>query len=94
MVAKTVRVEGRVQGVGFRYSALSQAEHLGLSGWVRNEADGSVTAFVQGDPGLVEDFCRWMERGPPGARVSRCRIAPAEPDPAHQGFGIGFGGSA
>lgn len=60
---------GQVQGVGFRYSARSKAEKLGVGGFARNLPDGSVELEVEGDPGAVDDFLAWSRRGPIGARV-------------------------
>ncbi len=48
--------EGRVQGVGFRYTAKSVAQKLGLSGWVRNLRDGRVELIVKGDKDKIERF--------------------------------------
>ena len=67
----TARVVGRVQGVGFRYSAVNQARHLGLRGWVRNEADGSVTVVCEGPRKAVDAYHQWLKRGPSSARVER-----------------------
>ena len=60
------RFTGRVQGVGFRYFATCAARRLGLTGWVANNWDGSVTLEAQGDPGqlerlvpMIEQTCRW-----------------------------------
>lgn len=54
MVRKQIRFRGKVQGVGFRYHAKNAASSLGLTGWVRNESDGSVYMEVQGEDVLVE----------------------------------------
>ncbi|MFJ4160999.1 acylphosphatase [Microbacterium testaceum] len=62
-------VSGRVQGVGFRYSLRAEAERLGVGGWVRNRRDGSVEAFLAGDPDAVETVIAWAHDGPGGARV-------------------------
>ena len=51
-VRRRYSIEGQVQGVGFRYRARYAAQSLGLTGWVENEDDGSVTLEVQGDPAL------------------------------------------
>ncbi len=63
-------VTGRVQGVGFRVATRRKAQALGLSGWVRNCADGSVEGLVAGPSfeslGALRD---WLRRGPPGAKV-------------------------
>ena len=48
MIRRQYRVHGRVQGVGFRYTVTQAANALGLTGWVRNERDGSVTTELQG----------------------------------------------
>jgi len=69
-----VVVSGRVQGVGFRAATRSRAEARGISGWVRNRADGSVEAAFEGDPEAVEalvDFCR---AGPRLAQVERVEV--------------------
>jgi acylphosphatase len=83
-----VRVSGLVQGVGFRYSALAAARGFGVDGWVRNEADGSVRAMVQGDAAAVDLMVDWLRRGPPGAWVRSCEPASVPPDPLLRGFRI------
>lgn len=62
-------VSGRVQGVGFRYTMQAEAQRLGVDGWVRNRLDGSVEAFLAGDPDAVEGVIAWAHDGPAGARV-------------------------
>lgn len=69
-----VRVEGHVQGVGFRAFVEMRANDLGLSGWVRNRRDGSVEAVLQGSPEAVEDMLARCRKGPPAARVDRVEI--------------------
>jgi acylphosphatase len=54
MVRKQLQFYGRVQGVGFRYHATHAARGLGLTGWVRNEYDGSVMMEVQGPEELID----------------------------------------
>lgn len=63
------RISGRVQGVGFRYSARREALRLGLTGWVRNAEDGSVEIEAEGDEDGLAAFKAWLQAGPPGARV-------------------------
>lgn len=66
----TARVVGRVQGVGFRWWALRQAESLGLVGWVMNADDErSVEIVAEGDDAALTELARRLEMGPPGARV-------------------------
>ncbi len=72
--AVQLSVHGRVQGVGFRYSALNAALKLGVSGWVRNEYNGTVTALCEGDASSVDAFARWCRKGPPSAHVTDVEI--------------------
>jgi acylphosphatase len=65
-----VRITGRVQGVGFRAAAVRQAHLLGVTGWVRNNADGSVQTLLQGPHDQVDRMLSWLLVGPPGARVA------------------------
>ena len=66
-----VQVQGRVQGVGFRFSALREAQRLSLNGWVRNTSDGDVEAWVEGPPDKLTAFCVWLHKGPPFSRVDK-----------------------
>ena len=66
-----VSIQGRVQGVGFRYSTWSQALVLGLTGWVRNLPDGGVEAEFEGPRDALEVMLAWCEEGPRLAAVSR-----------------------
>ena len=61
---------GRVQGVFFRASTMEQAQQLGLLGWVKNSADGSVEILVEGRRHAIEDLLKWCQSGPPLAKVS------------------------
>ena len=64
-----VFVSGRVQGVSFRDATRSQAEQLGLSGWVRNTQDGQVEAVFEGEPDTVRQMVEWCKSGPSSADV-------------------------
>lgn len=66
-----LRIHGRVQGVFFRESMRVQADSLGISGWVRNRADGTVEAVIQGEPRSIEKMFTWTRRGPERAQVAR-----------------------
>ncbi len=74
----TLRIRGKVQGVFFRESTRIEATRLGLTGWVRNRADGSVEAVAEGAAAALEEFIRWCHRGPPAARVTDVQHARAE----------------
>jgi acylphosphatase len=65
------RIEGVVQGVGFRYSVLQQARRLELAGYVRNLWDGTVEVVAEGHLQGLQQLERWLRRGPPGAVVRR-----------------------
>jgi len=69
--ALLVRIHGRVQGVSFRVWTRMEAEKLGLTGWVRNEDDGTVTALIAGPDAAVSAMLKQFWRGPPGASVFR-----------------------
>lgn len=69
-------VLGRVQGVGFRYFVREAGESLGLSGFVRNDWDGTVTGCAEGEPALLEALRRELERGNTLSRVSRVDWSP------------------
>ncbi|MBN1195976.1 MAG: acylphosphatase [Candidatus Aminicenantes bacterium] len=69
METRRYTVTGRVQGVGFRFSARQTAWKLGIRGWVRNNPDGSVTIMAKADPGQLQVFESFLQRGPYGARV-------------------------
>jgi acylphosphatase len=68
-MATHLHIIGLVQGVGYRASFEARARVLLLSGWVRNRADGSVEAVVQGAPEAVEQIVAWSKRGPSAAHV-------------------------
>lgn len=78
IVARVLRIHGRVQGVWYRASAQQEAVRLGLRGWVRNRADGSVEALAAGPEAVVAAFIAWARRGPPKAHVERIDISAAE----------------
>lgn len=65
-----IRVKGRVQGVFYRQSTVEMAQGLGLCGWVRNLADGSVEALFEGEWPAVEKAIAWCRQGPPRASVT------------------------
>ena len=78
MIRRRVVVHGGVQGVGFRYSARLEADRIGVAGWVRNRADGTVEAEIEGDDASVQAMVDWMSRGPRGALVSAVDLEDVE----------------
>jgi acylphosphatase len=74
MITRRLRICGRVQGVGYRDALRYEAERRGITGWVRNRADGSVEALLQGPSEHVEALIAWARRGPSAARVDELRI--------------------
>ena len=83
---RTIRlcIRGRVQGVGFRDAMSREAERLGLTGWVRNRADGDVEAVAQGGAAALEALLAWARRGPPAARVEHVECGPPAPEHARR----------
>jgi acylphosphatase len=86
--ASLAKVFGRVQRVGYRRHVLDSAQELGLSGYVRNEKDGSVTVFVQGDDAAVEKFIEKLKTPPQPAHVKSLEVKDARPRPALKYFMI------
>lgn len=82
-----VIVDGRVQGVGYRYSLHGVADRAHVSGWVRNRTDGSVEAVLEGSDAAVDEVLVWMVGGPPGARVDRSTVSEVDPTGA-SGFEV------
>jgi acylphosphatase len=73
MPVRRYLIEGRVQGVGFRYFTRKSARVLGILGYVRNLADGSVEALGEGDTQSLEQWEASLRQGPPGSRVDSVR---------------------
>jgi len=88
------RVSGRVQRSGYRRFVLEIAQEVGVSGYVRNELDGSVTVFVQGEEGLVEKFLERVRETPLPTAVKGFEVEAAEPNPEVRFFKIEFGSLA
>ena len=79
-IARHVRVTGQVQGVFFRAWAQGHARELGVSGWIRNCADGTVEAHVEGDESAVTRMIDRMRSGPSNARVEDVTFEDVEPE--------------
>lgn len=88
MKAVLARVHGTVQGVYYRASAREEGRRLGLAGWVRNRADGSVELHLQGEPAAVDAMLGWCRVGPPAAVVGWVDVGDAQPDPSLTTFEV------
>src|SRR4030095_5317046 len=79
---------GRVQGVGYRYFVVTEAEDLGLEGWVRNLPDGRVELVAQGPKGRVENLLERCRKGPDLARGGAVAVACEPPGAERHGFRV------
>ena len=73
-VRKAARAEGRVQGVGFRFFVQSNAKAMGVTGWVKNMSDGSVTMELQGESEVVERLMAKIRRGNDWIKVTNFTV--------------------
>lgn len=78
----SVRITGKVQGVGFRLSTVRQAHSLGVTGWVRNLEEGSVEALLQGGHDRIDQMLAWLRVGRPPhgstkLKIMKCRTCVA-----------------
>ncbi|MEM6845103.1 MAG: acylphosphatase [Bacteroidota bacterium] len=71
MPAYSIQVTGKVQGVFFRASTQEKAQSLGVRGWVKNEADGSVLIRAEGDEANLQKLIEWCHQGSTHARVQQ-----------------------
>jgi acylphosphatase len=83
-----VVISGRVQGVWYRASTRQKAEELGLTGWVKNTADGNVEAVFEGDKSTVHEMIAWCWIGPPLAKVVDVKIIQKRLDEEFTGFAV------
>jgi acylphosphatase len=80
VVRRRVTVQGRVQGVGFRYAVARAARARGVAGWVANRPDGAVEAVFEGDAEALESLIRLCREGPRGAEVDRVEVLEEQPE--------------
>jgi acylphosphatase len=81
-------VTGRVQGVSYRAATASEARRLGVVGWVRNRADGSVELEAEGPDDRVAALLAWCAQGPPAARVAAVAVEERSPTGGEAGFAV------
>lgn len=74
MKRAVITVTGRVQGVFFRHTARVHAERSGITGWIRNNGDGSVTIIAEGEEDRLETFIAWIKRGPLLSHVENAAV--------------------
>ncbi|MBN1758251.1 MAG: acylphosphatase [Chitinispirillaceae bacterium] len=86
----SIVVQGRVQGVGFRYFTASSARNHGLVGWVRNRDDRGVEMEVQGSPEMLAVFRVEINKGPILARVQEMKVVELPPVEGEEGFEIRY----
>ena len=87
-VRAEVRITGRVQGVWFRQSTKNTAERYGVSGWCRNNPDGSVEAIFEGKEAAVKLVVEWCKEGPNLARVDDVHVGWEQPTGEFEHFFI------
>ncbi len=85
-ITRHLRITGRVQGVGYRWHMVQQAQALGVRGWVRNRRDGSVEALAMGAPTAVQQLIAWAQRGPEHGHVAGLVVTEAVCDEPLSGF--------
>lgn len=88
IIRQRVVISGMVQGVFFRVRTQEKARDFGLTGWVKNKADGSVEAVFEGAPEKVEAIIKWCRQGPSGAQVTDVTVSPEEATSSDTGFEI------
>jgi acylphosphatase len=88
MFARRFLVRGRVQGVGFRWFVEQQAHLLGISGWVRNNADGAVEVLAQGTREQIKNLQAQLQKGPRAARVDQVEESEVPLSPGLKTFRI------
>ena len=69
-----ISVAGRVQGVFFRASTKTSADHLNIHGFVKNMPDGSVYIEAEGEEADLKQFVEWCSQGPKAAKVDKCEV--------------------
>jgi acylphosphatase len=74
MPTKYLRIRGNVQGVFYRATVKEVADKIGISGWVKNTADGDVEALISGTDDQLQTFIEWCWQGPPAAIVTAIKI--------------------
>ncbi len=85
-----IKISGEVQGVFFRVKTQEKAEELGLSGWVKNEADGTVKILTEGEPERLEELIKYCQSGHKFAKVERVDVKWEQASGEFKGFDIKY----
>jgi acylphosphatase len=85
-----VIIHGRVQGVGFRYFTQKNASRLGVVGWVRNRADGTVEIHAEGQESTLKQFLSRVKKGPSHADVTDVKVTWGEPTERYSSFQVTY----
>lgn len=89
-VRKEITVSGRVQGVGFRFFTQQTAINLRITGWVKNQSDGSVIMEVQGTTQQLDNFITRLKKGNGYSRVEQMKIENLDVEKGENKFGIRY----
>lgn len=81
-------IYGQVQGVGFRFFTWREAQRLGITGWVKNQRDGSVAVVAQGSEQQLAQFSAWLQQGPKTATVTHVESYPLPQETNYSDFQI------
>lgn len=90
VLAFSLHITGLVQGVFFRASSKEKADKLGISGWVKNNTDGSVSTFIQGSRSACDEFIHWCNDGPSGSDVINVQCTSVSPSDSLSSFNIKY----
>ena len=85
-----IRVEGIVQGVGYRFFTQDKAREYGLTGYVKNQYDGSVEVYAEGEANIINKFTNELKKGPRMARVERVNVKWLDEEKQYESFTISF----
>lgn len=83
-----IRISGKVQGVFFRASTQQRARELGITGWVKNEKDGTVYIEAEGEPEQLEALTKWCSSGPERAEVEDVKVEREDKLKGFDGFEV------
>jgi acylphosphatase len=90
LVSLRAVVRGRVQGVFFRGAVQARADHLDISGYVRNRPDGTVEVWAEGERYQLEKLSEYLYVGPPAARVDNVELEWGDATGGYQGFSVSY----